>query len=200
VRRLRYGRPIVVVSGLPRSGTSMAMKMLEAGGIPLLSDGIRTADESNPGGYFEFEPVKELHKQGDTSWLADARGKAVKIVSFMLTWLPETYDYNVIFMRRDLSEVVASEIKMLLGGGELPEPDREQATRRVYEEHLEKVARFLSQRRCFSSLTIEYRDALERPEEEARRISDFLGVTLDVQNMARVVDPRLYRNRRRPDR
>jgi hypothetical protein len=103
-------------------------------------------------------------------------------------------------MRRDVSEVIASEIKMLLARSGLPEPDRVQATRRVYDEHLEKVSRFLSQRRCFSSLTIEYGDALERPEEEARRISDFLGVTLDVQEMARVVDPRLYRNRRRPQR
>jgi hypothetical protein len=81
VRRLRYGKPIVIVSGLPRSGTSMAMRMLEAGGMPILQDGIRTADISNPRGYYEFEPVKELDKRGDVTWLADARGKAVKIIS-----------------------------------------------------------------------------------------------------------------------
>ena len=113
LRRLRYGKPIVIVSGLPRSGTSMAMKMLAAGGMPLLTDGVRGADESNPKGYYEFEPVKDLHKQADMAWLRDARGKAVKIVSFLLTFLPETNEYKVIFMQRDLREVIASERTML---------------------------------------------------------------------------------------
>src|SRR5213593_4363024 len=118
VRRLRYGKPIVVVSGLPRSGTSMAMKMLEAGGMPILADGIRTPDISNPKGYYEFEPVKGLDKGGDVAWLAEARGKAVKIISFLLTWLPEHYDYRVIFMQRDLREVLASQNAMLAHRGE----------------------------------------------------------------------------------
>ena len=120
VRRLRYGKAIVIVSGLPRSGTSMAMKMLEAGGMPILADGIRTADISNPKGYYEYEPVKELDKGGDVAWLAEARGKAVKIISFLLTWLPETYDYRVIFMQRDLREVLASQNAMLAHRGEAP--------------------------------------------------------------------------------
>src|ERR1700730_12387191 len=107
-RRLRYGAPIVVVSGTPRSGTSMAMKMLDAGGMPTLTDGIRAADESNPKGYYEFERVKELDKNGDIAWLSDARGNAVKIISFLLTFLPESFDYQVIFMDRDLDEVLAS--------------------------------------------------------------------------------------------
>ena len=89
VRRVRYGAPIVVVSGLPRSGTSMMMGMLEAGGVTPLVDGVRAADASNPKGYFEFEPVKALTIDGDPSWLPAARGKAVKIISFLLTWLPE---------------------------------------------------------------------------------------------------------------
>ena len=96
----------------------MAMKMLAAGGMPVLTDGVRTADESNPKGYYELEAVKELHKQSDTSWLEDARGKAVKVVSFLLTWLPETYDYKVIFMQRDVREVIASETTMLLQRGQ----------------------------------------------------------------------------------
>src|SRR4029453_16905754 len=103
VRRLRYGKAIVIVSGLPRSGTSMAMKMLEAGGVPILTDGIRTADISNPKGYYEYEPVKELDKGRVPAWLPEARGKAVKIISFLLTFLPENYDYQVIFMERDLN-------------------------------------------------------------------------------------------------
>ena len=113
IRRLRRGRPIVVVSGLPRSGTSMAMKMIEAGGLPVVTDGLRHADASNPNGYYEFEHVKNLDKAGDLSWLAEARGKAVKIISFLITYLPEAYDYRVVFMQRDLSEVIASQNRML---------------------------------------------------------------------------------------
>src|SRR5512138_3201598 len=94
VRRLRYGRPIVVVSGLPRSGTSLMMQMLEAGGVEILTDAIRTPDGSNPKGYFELEAVKDLDKGPPPAWLADARGKAVKIVSSLVRWLPDTYDYR----------------------------------------------------------------------------------------------------------
>src|SRR5438105_9566801 len=93
------GRPIVVVSGLPRSGTSMAMRMLEAGGVPLLTDRQRPADEDNPHGYYEYEPVKTLAEQRDLAWLKQAEGRAVKIVSSLLTWLPEGHRYRVIFMR-----------------------------------------------------------------------------------------------------
>lgn len=173
----------------------MAMKMLAAGGMPVLTDGVRTADESNPKGYYELEAVKELHKQSDTSWLEDARGKAVKVVSFLLTWLPETYDYNVIFMQRDLREVIASETTMLLQRGQPVDTASVEHTRLVYQQHLEKVEKFLANRRCFTAMTLNYRDALERPEEAAKRIRDFLGVPLDVEQMAHVADPSLYRNR-----
>lgn len=199
-RRLRYGKPIIVVSGLPRSGTSMAMKMLAAGGMPVLTDGVRTPDESNPKGYYELEAVKELHKQGDTRWLLDARGKAIKVVSFLLTWLPETNDYKVIFMQRDLREVVASETTMLKKRGEggaasSGSAGDEEQTRVVYQQHLEKVHRFMANRSCFSTLTVGYRDALERPHEAAKRMRDFVGHPLDVNEMAQVADPSLYRNR-----
>ena len=185
----------MVVSGLPRSGTSMAMKMLAAGGMPILSDGIRTADESNPKGYYELEAVKELHRQQTTEWLGEARGKAVKIVSFLVTWLPETYDYRVIFMQRDLREVVASETTMLLKRGALAEPPDEQKTLAVYQQHLDKVHRFLSTRRCFETITVNYRDALEKPRHAAERMREFVGQPLDLDEMARVADPSLYRNR-----
>jgi hypothetical protein len=200
LRRLRYGQPIVVVSGLPRSGTSMAMKMLAAGGMPILTDGVRTADESTPKGYYEYEAVKELHTQADTRWLVEARGKAIKIVSFLLTWLPETNDYRVIFMQRDLREVVASETTMLTRRGEgavasSGTPADEEQTRAVYQQHLEKVHRFMAHRSCFATLTIGYRDALERPQEAAKRMREFVGHPLDVAEMAAVADPALYRNR-----
>jgi hypothetical protein len=173
----------------------MAMKMLAAGGMPVLTDGVRTADESNPKGYYELEAVKELHKQSDTSWLEDARGKAVKVVSFLLTWLPETYDYKVIFMQRDVREVIASETTMLLQRGQPVDTAGEDHTRLVYQQHLAKVEKFLSNRRCFTTMKLNYRDALERPEDAARRICDFLGRPLDVEQMAQVADPALYRNR-----
>ena len=197
LRRLRYGRPIVVVSGLPRSGTSMAMKMLDAGGLEVVTDGLREADESNPKGYFELEAVKQLDKDRDAAWLKDARGKAVKIISFLLTFLPEENDYRVIFMQRDLHEVLASQNKMLVQRSETPGTRDEDAQMRAhYENHLAKVHRFLASRRCFSVLRVDYRSALERPREEAQRINEFLGGALNVDRMSEVGDPALYRNRR----
>ncbi len=195
VRKVRYGQPVVVVSGLPRSGTSMAMKMLEAGGLVVVTDGIRAADESNPKGYYELEAVKGLDKNGDTAWLGGARGKAVKIISFLLTWLPETYNYNVIFMQRDLEEILASQNKMLVDRGEARD-ENDDRMRVAYRQHLDKVMRFLANRRCFNVLKVNYQDALERPDVEARRINDFLGGRLDVARMTAVADPALYRNRR----
>jgi hypothetical protein len=173
----------------------MAMKMLAAGGMPILTDGVRSADDSNPKGYYEFEAVKDLHKQGDASWLAEARGKAVKIVSFLLTWLPETYNYKVVFMQRDLREVIASETTMLLKRGEPSTAASEEQTRTVYQQHLDKVDRFLASRGCFSTMMLNYRDALEQPQDAARRIREFVGHPLNVEEMARVADPSLYRNR-----
>jgi hypothetical protein len=196
LRRLRYGRPIVVVSGLPRSGTSMAMKMLQAGGIEAVTDGVRQADQSNPKGYLEFEVVKELDKAGDTAWLKDARGKAVKIISFLLPFLPEEHDYRVVFMQRDLGEVLASQNEMLVQRGEAPgTPEHDAQLRRHYEQHLAKLDRLLLRRRCFAVLKVDYRSALERPNDEARRINEFVGGYLDVARMATVRDPALYRNR-----
>jgi sulfotransferase family protein len=196
IRRLRYGKPIAIVSGLPRSGTSMAMKMLEAGGMPVLVDGLRKPDVSNPNGYYEFEPVKGLDKGGDVQWLADARGRAVKIISFLLTYLPETYEYRVIFMRRDLHEAVASQNTMLAHRGESLDGADDERMCRLYEGHLEKVERFLASRPCFSTLAIAYEDVVQNPSLAAHRMNEFLGGTLDVVKMAAVADPALYRNRR----
>lgn len=195
---MRYGRPIVVVSGLPRSGTSMAMKMLQAGGLEVMTDGLRQADASNPKGYFELEAVKQLDKNGDTAWLKGARGKAVKIISFLLTWLPEEHDYRVVFMQRDLHEVLASQNTMLIENAERPgTPEEDEQMRQHYEAHLSKVHRFLASRRCFSVLRVDYRTVLERPRDEAQRIDEFLGGGLDVERMAEVSDPTLYRHRAR---
>jgi hypothetical protein len=195
-RRLRHGAPIIVVSGLPRSGTSMAMKMLDAGGVPTLTDGIRAADESNPKGYYELERVKELDKNGDPGWLRDARGKAVKIISFLLTYVPDRYDYQVIFMQRDIDEVLQSQDKMLQARGETVETAAKVDMRKAYEEHLAKVDRFLRNRKCFSTIQVRYRDVIDDPAGQARRINEFLGGRLNVARMAEVADRELYRNRK----
>ena len=193
-RRLRFGKPIIVVSGLPRSGTSMTMKMLEAGAIPILTDELRTADESNPKGYYEFEPVKTLHTDPDQRWLTGARGKAVKIISFLLASLPETNTYKVILMHRSLHEVIASQDKMLERRGE-PRGEDNERLQVSYTRDLENTERLLAARSCFHVLHVDYRSVLNDATSEAARIRAFVGQRLDVEAMAAVVDQELYRNR-----
>jgi hypothetical protein len=194
-RGLRPSRPIVVVSGLPRSGTSLAMRMLDVGGLPVMTDGRRHADVSNPNGYYELERVKTLEGAGDAPWLDDARGKAVKIISFLLTWLPETYDYRVVFMERRIEEVLASQDAMLRHRGETAAISAARDAGALYEEHLRQVDRFLSRRSCFSVLRLDYGDVVARPGDAAARLAQFVDVPLDVARMASVADPALYRNR-----
>jgi len=184
----------VVVSGLPRSGTSMAMRMLAAGGLPLVTDGERAADGSNPHGYLELEQVKTLDKRGPTEWLARARGRGVKIISFLLTYLPEDYDYQVIFMHRHLDEVLASQNAMLDARGEARGAE-DARTRTLYAAHLQQVARFMAMRACFSVCEVHYHDVVADPAHEAARINAFLGGHLDEARMVEAVDAALYRNR-----
>jgi hypothetical protein len=195
VRRVRYGAPIVVVSGLPRSGTSMMMRMLEAGGVTPLVDGVREADASNPKGYFEFEPVKTLTIDSDPPWLPAARGKAVKIISFLLTWLPEHYNYAVIFMRRHPDEIIASQHAMLAARGEAVADGDAERSREVFRAHLTQVERFLAGRSCFRTLPVQYGDVIAAPEAAAAQVAAFLKRPLDTQAMARSVERQLYRNR-----
>jgi len=193
-RRFRYGEPIVVVSGLPRSGTSMAMRMLEAAGLSIIVDGIREADEDNPKGYFELERVKDLAQENDWEWLHGARGKAIKIISYLLKELPDDHNYKVLFMRRDLREVLASQAKMLERRGESNESDDERMVE-LYENDLWKANYLLKNNSHFDALMIGYRDVLDDPLEQARKISEFMGGGYDVEKMAAAVDPKLYRNR-----
>lgn len=193
-RRLRFGEPIIIVSGLPRSGTSMAMKMLEATGLEIVSDGIRAADEDNPKGYYELERVKDLAKENDFSWLADAKGRAIKIISYLLKELPADHNYKVLFMRRDLSEVLASQQKMLHRRGETSETEDERMVE-LYENDLWKANYLLKHQPQFDHLDVHYRQVLEEPLQAATAINEFLGGHLDVEKMAAVVDPDLYRNR-----
>lgn len=193
-RRLKYGPEIIVVSGLPRSGTSMMMKMLEAGGLELMTDGIRTADEDNPKGYYEVERVKNLEHEQDKNWIRDARGKVLKVISFLLKELPDDSFYRVIFMRRDLSEVVASQNKMLDRRGE-ENPVRDEKALELYKKHMISTRVFTSMSPCFEVLEVNYSEILRQPEALAERVNEFLSMQLNTAQMAEAVDPSLYRNR-----
>jgi hypothetical protein len=187
--------PIIVVSGLPRSGTSMLMQMLDAGGVSVLSDGVRPPDVSNPRGYYEHEGVKRLHADGDKSWLADGRGKALKVVSFLLRHLPDIYTYRVIFMLRPLPEIVASQNRMLDALAEARGNANEAGLMDTYAAHLASVRSLLSARPSFSTLDVHYRAVVADPATAAMRIADFLGCHLDIARMVGAVEPALYHNR-----
>ena len=172
----------------------MAMKMLEAGGLAVVTDNVRAADDDNPRGYYEDERVKDLARDANREWLRDARGKAIKIISFLLKDLPPDNNYKVLFMERDLGEVLASQQKMLDHRGEDSATEDEQM-RDHYLEHLRHVKFMVGYRRQFDTLFVSYRGVLDQPREEARRISQFLGGVVDEKAMVEVVDRALYRNR-----
>jgi len=173
----------------------MMMQMLEAGGIPVLSDALRPPDANNPRGYFELERVKRLHREADTSWLASGHQKALKIVSHLLRHLPDHYSYRVIFMQRPLREIVASQNRMLDNLAQERGSVNEDRLLEAYDIHLAAVRSFLASRTCFSTLDVQYRDVLAEPVREALRIASFLGRDLDTANMRRAVEPQLHRSK-----
>jgi len=187
-------KPVVVVSGLPRSGTSMMMKMLEAGGIPPLTDGLRTPDLDNPKGYYEFERVKKL-KEGDTAWLPDARGKAVKIISALLQFLPSGYDYRVVFMRRSISEILASQRKMLINRGADPDLVRDDEMAVLFQKHLKQTETWIKNTAGVQYIFMDYNRMLSDPEPHLRQLNQFFGGKLNMDSMAAAIDPGLYRQR-----
>jgi hypothetical protein len=195
VRRLRFGPPIVIVSGLPRSGTSMMMKMLAAGGLDLVTDGVRTPDESNPEGYFELEVVKDLGRHADVSWLTQAPGRGVKVLSALLPHLPDSYNYRVILMLRPLREVIASQNTMLARAGESTDVIAVDDLIAQYEAHLRKTQTLLARRACFETLVVQYGDVIANPQGQADRVNRFIGGHLATDRMAGAVNERLYRNR-----
>lgn len=195
LRRRDVGEPVVVVSGLPRSGTSMMMKMLEAGGLPIMTDGTRGADRDNPKGYFEYERVKDLERETDKSYLRAARGKALKVISFLIKDLPDDNDYRVIFMRRDLEEVLASQDKMIerLGGADASAG--QEAMKEAYRNDIVRTRLLCRKRPNFALIEVHYKATVEDPAAAARKVSEFLGRRLDEAAMRRAVDESLYRNR-----
>jgi len=191
------GKPIVVVSGLPRSGTSMMMHILEAGGLPILSDAERTPDIDNPKGYFELERIKNLEHEEDKSYLREARGMALKAISFLIKDLPDDNDYRVIFMRRDLDEVLASQEKMIarLDRGDT-EADKE-AMKEAYRNDIVRTRLHCRKHPNFEMIEIHYKSAIEDPAAACRRVNEFLGGGLDEAAMRAAIDASLYRNRAR---
>jgi hypothetical protein len=184
---------ITIVSGLPRSGTSLMMQMLAAGGISPLTDNLRTPDDSNPRGYFEFEPVKRL--RADQSWLAEARGKAVKIIHLLMRELPVDgrFQYRVLLMRRPIEEVLSSQRSMLARQGKSSADPAVLA--KVYATQLAQLEAWLAANPCFAVLQVEHRRLIGRPAEVAGEIAQFLGGELDAAAMVSAVDPTLYRER-----
>ena len=196
LKRMKYGRPIVTVSGLPRSGTSMLMKMLEAGGMEIVSDGLRTADIDNPKGYYELEKVKGLDKNMDKSWLREFRGQAIKIIAYFLRYLPDNNIYKVIFIDRNIEEIMASQNKMLVNRDKPIDEVNEKRMIQNFESHLWKIKNVVLKKPWFEVLYINHRDILSDPKVEAQKIYRFLGGKLNEARMAAIVDTRLYRNRK----
>lgn len=186
-----------MVSGLPRSGTSLMMQMLAAGGIPPVTDAQRAADPSNPRGYLELEAVKRL--KADRSWLPQARGRAVKIIHLLLPELAapgsEELPFRVVMMRRPVEEVVASQRTMLARQGKTGAALPDTQLGRLFVDQLERAERLLAGRPNFQILPVQYRELIAEPSAEAARINAFLGGGLDEAAMVQAVDPTLYRER-----
>ncbi len=185
---------VTIVSGLPRAGTSLAMQMLRAGGMPVLADDSRTADADNPAGYLEYAPV--LRTEADASWVASAPGHAVKVIYALLRQLPPGFEYRVLWMQRDLDEVIASQQAMLARRAAQPEvevaPERLAA---VFAAQLAETERWLAKQPRFQTLVLDYRAVVADPPAAAAAIDAFLGGGLDLAAMASAVDPSLHRQR-----
>ena len=196
-RGLRKTEPkpyVTVVSGLPRSGTSMMMKMLEAGGIPPITDNLRTADDDNPQGYYEFERVKKM-PEGDKEWVPEALGKSVKVISALLEHLPAEYPYRVIFMRRKMDEILASQKQMLVRSNKPTDAVSDEKLAEMYARHLAKVEAWLNAQPNVAVLYLDYNTMLTSPQEHAEEVNSFLDERLAVEKMVGVIDKSLYRQR-----
>jgi hypothetical protein len=184
---------ITVVSGLPRSGTSLMMQMLDAGGLPVLSDGERKADTDNPKGYLEWERIKQLPK--DPGLIAEAEGKVVKVISQLILSLPLGHDYRIIFMQRPLPEVLKSQDEMLRRRDSADLIGDNSAVEELFQRHLIELNKWLAGKANMQVARVHYHRVLREPKAVAEEIAAFLQVPLDVGAMVRQVDGNLYRNR-----
>jgi hypothetical protein len=190
-------QPIIVVSGLPRSGTSMMMRMLAEGGVPIVSDEIRRPDSDNPNGYFELETVRQM-PAGNVEWLEKAGGKAVKIISAFLEYLPPDYSYKIIFLEREIQEILASQHTMLDHRNEKPKADDHEIERQI-KQHLSAMRPWLVRQPNMEVLYVNYNQLMTSPEPFCEQVSDFLDLPLNQTRMLAVPDRQLYRNRVLPE-
>ena len=171
----------------------MMMKMLEAGGMEAIQDGIRTANDDNPGGYYEFERVKQIQK--DDTFLTESQGKVIKILFNFLYDLPSTYRYKIIFMRRAMGEILASQNKMMERRGEKNDiPDAEMSM--IFDMQIKKAKAWLAEQDNIEAIYVNYNDLLKNPVEVFAPVSELLEGTLDTDNALTIVDANLYRNRK----
>ena len=185
---------IIIVSGLPRSGTSMMMQILESGGVSILTDRVRQADEDNPKGYYEFEPVKRTKQ--DPFWVSSAGGMGVKMVYRLLYDLPMDFAYRVIFMKRPLNEVIASQRAMLERTGKEGAALGDEKLAEIYRRELDRVDSWMTDQESVSVLYVDYHDVLQDPQRQTESVNHFLGGALDSTAMAKAVEPKLYRQKR----
>ena len=184
---------IIIVSGLPRSGTSMVMKMLEVGGIEPLTDNIRKADIDNPKGYYEFERVKKLPE--DTEWLKDAKGKVVKVLAELMKHLPDGYNYKIIFIERNIEEIIRSQKKMLIRRGEDPNKVSDDEIKALFNKYLKIMKQHIENRDNMDVLYISYNEIIQNPLGSIKEINQFFDGALDEGKMKAAIDKKLYRNR-----
>lgn len=182
---------ITIVTGLPRSGTSMMMQILEAGGMEVLMDNFRIADKDNPRGYYEVENVKQL--KDDSSFLEKAKGKAVKIITRLLIYLPFDYSYKLIFVSRKMEEILASQKMMLIRRGKPTDTVDDKKLSGLFQRHLKDIKTWISLQPNIDVLYTDYNEILENPLEPINKIDRFFENKLDVTKMVGIVDRTLYR-------
>jgi Sulfotransferase domain len=185
---------VTIVSGLPRSGTSMMMQMLDASGMPVLTDEFRQPDEDNPKGYYEYEAVKTTAT--DPSWVHNAGGKVVKMVYRLLYDLPKDRRYKVVFMKRDLAEVIRSQEVMLDRHGQSGGPLDDARLAEIYDRQLREARAWLGAQSNFDVLYVDYHDVLHNTGRVVHDLNEFLGGNLNTEAMLQVPDAGLYRQRR----
>ncbi|MGD8781529.1 MAG: sulfotransferase family protein [Ignavibacteria bacterium] len=184
---------ITIVSGLPRSGTSLMMQILRAGGLQVLTDNVRCADDNNPKGYYEYEKVKSLMK--DNSWLDEAEGKAIKVIAQLIPFLPDDFEYKVIFMEREIDEIIHSQNKMIDKLGGKKAAVGADILKKTFTVQADKVKNFLNQKKNFKTLFTSYNLLIEKGREELNKINNGLNLELQLENALTQIDKNLYRSK-----
>jgi len=181
-------KEIIIISGVPRSGTSLMMQILEKAGLEIMSDGIRQKDESNPEGYYELEAVKGIVK--DNFFLKMAEGKVIKIVAPLPMFMDKTLSYKAVFMRRNLDEVLRSQ-EVMLNKDQTAEREK---FRKIFEGHIEKTLQYFETNKI-PYLEIQHRNLIQEPENEIEKLAKFLDLSVSLESLVGVVNPNLYRNK-----